>query len=187
MTQKKAQRDASNLKIHAIGGALCLAIAGGSVWFAADSIAKRRGLFLSARHELTAVRGELDQAVSQRGSLAMRVNKLEDATRDALKLSSSRHLNKRTAELSRIAESVEVSVDMLQPGDMVLDARVPVQPLSLVGTADASSVSDLLDELGNQMPDMHIQSIEMTTEALGSERVRLRLTLYWFVDPTGES
>lgn len=187
MSQRKPKRDPALIKIHAIGGAFCLAIAGGSVWFAADSISNRRGLFLSARHELSAVRTELDQAVSQRGSLAARVNNLEEATRDALELSSIHRLNQRTAELSRLAESVDVSVDTLQPGEMVLEARVPVQPLELVGTAGASSVSDLLDELNQQMPDMHIQSIEMTSEALGSDRVRLRLTLYWFVDPTGES
>jgi hypothetical protein len=98
-----------------------------------------------------------------------------------------KRLNKRTQELSRIAEAVGVEVDTLQPGEMILDSRVPVQPLELVGSAIASDVSRLLDQLDAQMPDMHIQAIDMASEALGSTRVRLRVSLYWFVDPTGES
>lgn len=187
MSHSKSSRDPSILRIHAVCGLVCVAIAGGAVWFAADSIAKRRGLFLSARHELSAVRGELDQVVAQRSSLAMRVNALEDVTRDGLTLSSAKRLNIRTTEISRLSEEVGVSVDTLQPSEMITDSRVPVQPLELVGTAQAANVSDLLDELSERMPDMHIQMIEITSTALGSDRVRLRVLLYWFVDPTAES
>ena len=180
-------KDPKAMRIHIIGGILCVAIAGTAIWFASDSIAKRRGLFLSSRHELTTVRADLDQAVNSRTALANRVNALEDATRDSLELSPVQRLNKRTQELSRLSETVGIEVDTLQPGKMILDSRVPVQPLELEGSAVASDVSRLLDQLDKQMPDMHIQAINMTSEALGSTRVRLQISLYWFVDPTDES
>jgi hypothetical protein len=187
MSDQKKPRDPAALKIHVIGAIICLAIAGGSIWFAADSISNRRGLFLSARHELTTVRSELDQAVDKRTSLASRVRMLEELTSDALELSSVKLLNKRTAEISRLAESVGISVDTLMPGEMIKDARVPVQPLELVGTADAGDVSVLLDELSVQMPDMHIQLIDIRTESFDSAQVRIQFSLYWFVDPADKS
>ena len=187
MSHQKTSKDPAVLKIHITGIIACAAIAGTAIWFASDSISKRRGLFLSARHELSTVRSELDQAVTARTALASRVNTLEDSTRDALQLSSVKRLNKRTEELSRLFETVGVAVDTLQPGEMVLDSRVPVQPLELVGSAHAEDVTRLLQGLHDQMPDMHIQSIDLTSEALGSARVRIRMSLCWFVDPTDES
>lgn len=187
MTMRDQAKDPALLRIHLAGGLACLVIAGGAVWFGADSIAKRRGVFLNARHELTAVRSELDEAVGARTRLASRVEDLGDATRDALSLSPVRRLNKRTEELSRLAESVGVDVDRLQPGEMITDARVPVQPIDLDGSAVASDVSRFLSRLDRDLPDMHIQSIDMTSESLGSTRVRLRMTLNWFVDPADGS
>lgn len=187
MSDQNPVKDPALLKIHIIGGIICLSIIGGAVWFASDSIAKRRGLFLSARHELSTVRSDLDGAVSSRTSLATRVQQLDELTRDALELSPVKRLNKRTEELSRLCESVQVAVDTLQPGEMILDSRVPVQPLELSGSAAASDVTLLLEKFDEQMPDMHIQSIDMTSESLGSSRVRLRMSLYWFVDPTSGS
>lgn len=187
MSDSQTIKDPVVMRIHVVGAVLCIAIVGSAIWFASDSIAKRRGLFLSARHELTTVRSDLDQAVISRTTLANRVNALEDATRDSLELSPVKRLNKRTQELSRIAEAVGVEVDTLQPGEMIIDSRVPVQPLELVGSAIASDVARLLDQLDSKMPDMHIQSIDMASESLGGTRVRLRISLYWFVDPTDKS
>jgi hypothetical protein len=187
MSDEKASKDKALIKIHIIGGMICLGIIAGAVWFASDSIAKRRGLFLSARHELSDVRSDLDKAVTSRTSLATRVQQLEEATRDSLELMPVQRLNKRTEELSRLCESVRVAVDTLQPGEMIVDSRVPVQPLELSGSAAASDVNLLLERFDQQLPDMHIQSIDMMSESLGSSRVRLRMSLYWFVDPTSGS
>ncbi len=186
MSSKKPS-DNSMIRVHIVGASVCLLIAGGAVWFAADSISRRRGLFLSARHELTSVREELNQSVSKRTSLSSRVSELKDATSKSLKLESSKRLNQRTADISRLAESEQISIDTLQPQEMIRDARVPVQPLELEGFARADDVSAFLAHLGARMPDMHIEQIELTSESLGSDRVRLRLLLYWFVDPAGES
>lgn len=180
-------RDPAIVKIHVAGGILCAAIASAAVVFAYQSIENRRGLFLSARHELTTIRADLDQAVAKRTSLALRVNTLEDSTRDEMHLSTVKRLNQRTAEISNIAETVGVSIDTLQPDSLIEDRRVPVQPLDLEGSAKASNVSVLLDRFDQEMPDMHIQEIEITSESLGSQRVRLRLRLYWFVDPADNS
>lgn len=180
-------RDPAIVKIHIVGGLLCAAIASTAVVFAYKSIENRRGLFLSTRHELTTIRADLDRAVAKRTSLALRVNTLEDSTRDEMNLSSVKRLNQRTAEISSIAESVGVSIDTLHPDAMIEDKRVPVQPLDLVGTANASNVSVLLDRIDAEMQDMHIQSIDMTSESLGSQRVRLRIRLFWFVDPADNS
>lgn len=187
MSDEKIIKDPALIKIHLIGGLICLGVIAGAVWFATDSISKRRGLFLSARHELSTVRSDLDNAVKSRTLLASRAQKLEDATRDSLELISVRHLNRRTEELSRLCESVRVAVDTLQPEEMITDSRVPVQPLELAGSAAASDVNLLLERFDTEMPDIHIQSIEMMSESLGSSRVRLRMSLYWFVDPTSGS
>jgi hypothetical protein len=187
MSSEKKAPNSSLIGVHIVGASVCILITAGSAWFAADSVARRRGLFLSARHELTSVRAELDETASQRTTLTTKVRSLEDATRDSLSLSPSKSLNLRNAEITRLAERTGVSIDSLQPQDMIRDAKVPVQPLELTGTADADDAAVFLQELGEAMPDIHVQLIEMSSVALGSDRVRLRLTLYWFVDPAGES
>lgn len=183
----KRPGDSSMMKVHAAGAAACLIVAAGSIWFATHTVSKRRGLFLSARHQLTTTKAELNETVARRSAIATQVQRLERLTSKELDLVSVRGINTRTAEIARIAENNGVRVDSLQPLSMISDARVPVQPLELLGGTEADSVSDLLDELERQMPDMHIQAIELTNEALGSDQVRIRIMLYWFVDPVEDS
>ncbi|MAO21913.1 MAG: hypothetical protein CMJ35_13610 [Phycisphaerae bacterium] len=180
-------RDHGLLRIHAVGAIACLLVAGGSVWFATHSVAKRRGLFLSARHELTTTKNQLNETVSTRSGLATMVQRLERITSQELDLVSVKQINARSADIVELAENAGLSVDSLQPLDMITDARVPVQPLELIGRADADEVSDMLAQLEANMPDTHIQSIELSSEVFGSQQVRVRMLMYWFVDPVEQS
>lgn len=171
------------VKIHLIGGAVCLLIAGSSTYFAGSSIAKRRGLFLSARHELSSTKAELNDAIKMRSALASQVQGLERVTAEDLELVSVTRLNARTAEIVALAESVDIRIDSLQPLERILDARVPVQPLELAGTADADDVPALLGLLSERMPDIHVQSIDLISGSRMSSEVTLRMRMYWFVDP----
>lgn len=186
MKPGKTKPDHGLFKVHLTGALVCATIAGGSIWFAADSVAKRRGLFLSARHELTNTKERLNDTVSKRTALVSRVQHHERLTSEQLDLVPVKQLNARSQRIARLAESLEISIDSLQPMEMITDARVPVQPLELLGSAKADTVSDLLSALDEQMPDMHIQAIELKSESLGSDRVSLRLLFYWFVDPADE-
>lgn len=183
MKHQKSVSDSGLMKVHFAGAAVCVLIAAGSIWFAADSISKRRGLFLSARHELTNTKHRLSEVVTRRSTLAAHVQNLERLTSQQLALVSVRQLNARSQRIARLAESLDISIDSLQPQTMITDAKVPVQPLELIGSADADAVSDLLGALGSQMPDMHIQAIELDSVSTGSDRVLIRLLMYWFVDP----
>lgn len=184
---KAATTRQSCIKIHAVGAIVCMIIAVGSIGFAANSVSKRRGLFLSARHQLTNIKTELNNSIAQRASIATRVQRLQRQTQEQIDLVSVKNINTRSVDIARLAESSEISVDSLQPLAFISDARVPVQPLELIGSADADSVSKLLAQLAHSMPDIHIQSIELASESIGSEQVRLRLLLYWFVDPATDS
>lgn len=186
MKPKKNNTEHGLVKVHLVGAAVCVLIAGGAIWFAADSVAKRRGLFLSARHELTNTKHRLNDTVTKRSALAARVQHLERLTSQQLDLVSVKRLNARSQSIARLAESLNISIDSLQLLEMITDARVPVQPLELKGSAHADSVSDLLGKLDEQMPDMHIQAIEIDSKTLGSDRVVLHLLMYWFVDPADQ-
>ncbi|MFG0244460.1 MAG: hypothetical protein ACF8MF_00195 [Phycisphaerales bacterium JB052] len=175
------------LKVHATGAIACLLVAGGSVWFATHAVAKRRGLFLSARHELTTTKDRLNETVTTRTALATRVQRLERITSQDLDLVSVKQINARSADIVELAENAGLSVDSLQPLEMIADARVPVQPLELIGSADADDVAEMLEQLDARMPDTHIQSIELTSEVFGSQKVRVRMMMYWFVDPVEQS
>ena len=183
MSQDDGKSKSGLMKIHAMGVASCALIAFGSIWFAADSVSKRRGLFLSARHELTTAKSELNSVVAARSTLFTQVQSLEKATADQLKLVSVRQVNARSAEIVGYAEQAGVSVDSLQPLEMILDARVPVQPLEFSATAQADQAADLLNKLDQAMPDIHIQTIQMISENLGTDKVRIRMLMYWFIDP----
>lgn len=181
--QAKGGMSPELLKIHGIGGGLCVLIAGCAIFFAGSSITKRRGLFLSARQELASTKTQLNEAVRQRGVLASRVQRLEQLTREDLDLVSVRRLNARTADIVALAERADVTIDSLQPQERILDARVPVQPLDLVGSAGADSVVAFLGALGEEMPDIHVQMVMLTSGSFESSVVDLRLQLFWFVDP----
>jgi hypothetical protein len=173
------------LKVHLLGGMTCVLIAGSAVYFAGQSISNRRGLFLSARHELERTRAELNDTINQRASLMMRVQTLEQLTADQPELTSVKMLNTRTADIVAIAESVDMLVDSLQPLDRITDKRVPVQPLEFRGTANAENVFAFLGLLGERMPDIHVQSIDLIKDSIDTSDVRVVCMLYWFNDPAG--
>jgi len=174
------------LKVHAIGASLCILIAVGSLYFAGSSIAKRRGLYLSARHELGGVKAELNEFAKRRGSLAARVQRLEAQTAGGLELAPVSQLNTRTAAIVSLFESAGIRVDSLQPQQRIVDARVPVQPLLMVGQAGPDAVARALSLLDDRMPDIHLQLLEMGSDGESSMTMRVRFLLFWFVDPAGD-
>ena len=171
------------MKVHFVGGLLCVLIIGGSVYFAGSSISKRRGLFFSARQELASTKGKLNEAISQRSMLAARVEVLERETSEQIELVSVKELNARTAEIVALAESINLSIDTLQPRERMTDKRVPVQPLEFSGMADARNLFEFLGLLRDQMPDIHIQSIDIMSDSMETSKVHLDMEMYWFIDP----
>jgi len=171
------------IKVHFVGGLVCALIIGGSIYFAGSSISKRRGLFFSARQELASTKGQLNEAVSQRSMLAARVGVLERESSSQIELVSVKKLNGRTAEIVALAESMSLSIDTLQPSERITDKRVPVQPLEFSGMADAGDVFEFLGLLRDQMPDIHIQSIDIMSDSIESSKVHLEMEMYWFIDP----
>jgi hypothetical protein len=171
------------MKIHVAGILVCAVIAGSSVYFAGNSITKRRGLFLSARHEFANAKENLNESISKRTSLAAEVHQLEKSTRSKFDLVSVKQLNSRTAAIVELAESTNVRIDSLQPEERILDERVPVQPMLLTGVADADDLSKYLGLLNEQMPDIHVQSVDLTIRSLESSSLDVSMDLFWFIDP----
>ena len=171
------------LKIHLVGGLVCLTIGGSAVYFAGNSISKRRGLFLSARHELASTKSLLNESIKQRSSLASRVQLYENDAQNQLELVSIKMLNARTAEIVELAEAVNIEIDSLQPRDRILDQRVPVQPLDFIGSANADEVFAFLEQMNENMSDIHIQTIDLQSDSIDSSRVQIHMQLYWFIDP----
>ncbi len=171
------------LKIHIAGGLICLIIAGSSIYFAGNSIAKRRGVFLSAHHELANVKLQLNESIKQRTSLARQVRVLEQVSATQLELVPVRQLNARTVEIVSLAESLHIRVDSLQPDDRILDKRVPVQPFWFKGSCNADDIFTFLGLMSDQMPDIHIHSIDILSTSVDSSAVQVEMQMYWFVDP----
>lgn len=170
-------------KVHLVGGLCCALIAGSSIYFAGNAISKRRGLFLNARHELSSTKSLLNDSVIERTTLTSQVRALEYATADQVELVSVKKLNGRTAEIVALAESVDIRIDSLQPGEQITDKRVPVLPMILVGSANADDVFAFLGLLGDQMPDIHIQELDLVSGSLESSTVQIDMQMYWFIDP----
>ncbi len=175
------------LSVHLVGALICVLIAGSSLYFAGNSLNKRRGLFFSARHELESSRALLNESVAQRTSLVSRVESLEQDMSEQIDLVSVKLLNARNAEIVEIAESVNIRVDSLQPGERIVDQRVPVQPLSFAGEANADDVYSFLGLMGERMPDIHFQMIDLRNSATDSSSVHIMVQMYWFVDPADAS
>ncbi len=171
------------LTVHLVGSLICVLIAGSSIYFAGSSLSKRRGLFFSARHELENTRSLLNDSVAQRTSLTSRVESLEEDMSEQIDLVSVKLLNARNAEIVEIAESVNIRVDSLQPGDRIVDQRVPVQPLSFMGEANADDVFAFLGLMGKHMPDIHFQMIDLRNSTTESSSVHIMMQMYWFIDP----
>jgi len=174
-------------KIHLAGGLVCVLIAGSSVYFAGSSISKRRGLFFTARQELSNAKAQLNESAKQRTTLASRVQVLEQESANLFDLVPIKQLNERTAQIVALAEQVEIRVDSLQPLDRITDKRVPVEPLELIASADADNVFGFLRSLHDRMPDIHIQTIDLLSDSIESPIVQIRMLMYWFTDPADEN
>lgn len=171
------------IKIHLAGALMCLLIAGASVFFAGNAVSQRRGVFLNARHELASTKSLLSDSASERASLSALVQTLELQKRDQVQLVSVRLLNARTGAIVKLAESVGISIESLQPEERVADQRVPVQPMRFIGSADADDLFAFLGLMSEQMPDIHIQSIDLISGSMESSDVEVDLLMYWFIDP----
>jgi len=176
-----------HLQVHLVGGLVCALIAGASIYFAGAAISKRRGVFLSARHELASKKSLLNESASQRATLAGQIRKIEQQSDHQIKLYPARQLNARTAEIVLLAESVNIQIDSLQPSERIDDARVPVQPLMLAGNSNADDVFAFIELLGERMPDIHIQGIDILNGSIETPEVHINMELYWFVDPASQS
>lgn len=115
------------------------------------------------------------------------VQDLEKGTLNQLQLVSGKQLNTRTAEIVSLAESVNIRLDSLQPLDMITDKRVPVQPLELRGSSRADHAIEFLSLLSDQMPDIHVQTIDLVKDSVESSSVHITMQLYWFVNPADVS
>ena len=186
MADKQSSRSGL-LKVHVVGALVCAAIAGSSIYFAAGSISKRRVIFVSARTEYANTKSQVSKTLSQRMTLASLVQELEKETKQELQLVSAKQLNTRTAEIVTLAESVEIRLDSLQPLDLITDKRVPVQPLELRGSARADQAIEFLTLLSEQMPDIHVQAINLDKDSVDSSSVLITMQLYWFVNPADVS
>jgi len=171
------------IKVHIIGGLVCDLIAGSSIYFAGNSISKRRGLFFSARQELASTKSQLNESMQQRTTLTGRVRVLEKESASHIELISVRQLNAQTAEIVAMAESLNIRIDSLQPGELITDKKVPVQPLDFVGKANADDIFAFLGLMRDNMPDIHIQAIDILSESNDSSEVKMQIQMYWFVDP----
>jgi len=176
----------SQIQVHLVGGLVCALIAGASIYFAGTAISKRRGVFLNARHELASKKSMLNDSASQRATLAGRIRSIEKQSSHQIELFSAKELNSRTAEIVKLAESVEIQIDSLQPNNRIDDARVPVQPLILTGNSTADQVFAFIELIGDRMPDIHIQGIDIVNGALETPEVHISMELYWFVDPASQ-
>ena len=178
------QSSKTNLfKIHIVGALVCLLIAGASVFFAGSAVSQRRGVFLNARHELANTKSLLSESASERALLVADVQTLELETKDRVQLVSVRLLNARTGTIVRLAESVGISIESLQPEDRITDKRVPVQPMRFIGSANADDLFLFLGLMSEDMPDIHIQSIDLISDSMESSNVEIDLLMYWFIDP----
>ena len=175
------------LKVHIIGAVVCASIAGSAIYFAAGSITKRRVIFVSARSEYANTKSQANKALSQRMAFTSQVQDLEKGTLNQLQLVSGKQLNTRTAEIVSLAESVNIRLDSLQPLDMITDKRVPVQPLELRGSSRADHAIEFLSLLSDQMPDIHVQTIDLVKDSVESSSVHITMQLYWFVNPADVS
>ena len=171
------------IHIHILGTVICTLIVVGAVAFAGNSIKERRGVFLNARQELANVQVKQHQSMTDRAELASFVEESQRKAQAYIKLDPIETMNRRMVSIVEIAESNGVQVDSFQHEHMLADSQVPVQPFILSGGADADNAHAFIQALGDQMPDIHIQSMSLTGVSYETSRVHLELQMYWFVDP----
>lgn len=182
----KSKSSGSLVLVHLFGGAACISIAAGAIFFAGSSISNRRGVFLNARHELANTKGLLNDSLTERSKIELEVLELEEAAKDQLKLLPIKTLNARTVEIVALAEVSGILIDSLQPGERISGHRVPVLALEFKGQASAESVFAFFERMRVRMPDIHIQRVDLVSADSDTSMVQLSLGLYWFIDPDGK-
>ena len=145
----------------------------------------------SLTDELAVVYAEQDTAQQRAVALVNRVARLHAAIdASAVPLRSADEINEQVASLTNAASSSGLRLSEVRPGRSRDAADQTEQRIDMLGSGPFSGLVALLDELGDQFPDIRVRSLAITRQGtakqsagLGPETVRFAVEMVWFADP----
>ena len=124
--------------------------------------------------------------------LARSLSALEDRLAEArrtlatspVRLPSSADVNRRIAQVARMATECGLRLDQIQPGPLSDGTRYQTIPFSLVGTGNYRTCATLLHRLRETFPDAAITSLELSGDPSDPHgAARFHIDLLWHAAP----
>lgn len=133
----------------------------------------------AARQETLKLTADLN---TSRSTLARIREKIKDS---AIQLQSTRHLNQRLSEITKLATECGLQVNEIQPGSVSTGERYETVPISLAGAGQYEACATFLHRLQKTFPDTGISSFELGGHPRQSDRAAdFSFGLIWYAAPT---
>lgn len=179
-------RGVKTWQIDAAAIGVCLLL-GAAVYFVGlKPIIDRQALRVQHQNRLAEARRESQKLTTDlntsRATLAQIRLKIKDS---AIQLQSTRHLNQRLSEITKLATECGLQVDEIQPGSVSTGERYETVPISLAGAGKYEACATFLHRLQKAFPDTGVSAFEL----VGHPRQTLRaadfqFSLIWYAAPT---
>ncbi len=172
-------------QIHAAAAALFLALSVGGYLLglrpaiADAALRQAHARELAERHRRAV---ELDQSLGQLKAQLSRLR--EDLDASPLRLQPADQINRRLADITRIATSCHLQFTQVQPGTLRAGRRHAVVPIELAGSGTYITFARFLRALHETNLDIGVSAFQITANpSQPGEPAAFRCQLLWYVQP----
>ena len=98
------------------------------------------------------------------------------------------HLNLQLATITKLAEAAGLTADQVQADRQVVSGEMfDAIPVSVAATGSFDACTDFLRSLSADLPDVAVNSLEISPRGISGEALTLRLRLLWYIHGDGSS
>ncbi|MGJ8635805.1 MAG: hypothetical protein ACSHX5_03040 [Phycisphaerales bacterium] len=173
-------------QIHLSGAAIALCALGICAYSIHSSWQSRQSGIESSELELTQVTAQLTAAQQERGRLANQISNLHAIVEDTDDTPRPTNINELAVELIASTEHHQLYLDQFEPSAPKTIGIDQIQPISIRAECTYTSLTNWLNELRDNMPDIHVVSISIRTKNAEESTVFSDIRLNWYI-PTDQN
>lgn len=172
-------------QINLTGTALSLCALGICAYSINSSWKSRQSGIESSKLELTQVTAQLTAAQQERGRLANQISNLHAIVEKTDPTPRPTNINELAVKLIASTELHKLNLDQFEPSDPKMIGTDQVQEIAIRAECTYASLTNWLNELRDNMSDIHVVSISIRTKDAEESTVFSDIRLNWYI-PTDQ-
>jgi len=175
------------IQIHSVGAFIAVGAVAISCYAVYSSWQSRQTGIESSKHELTQISSELSTSQRERGRLQSQIATLQSDLHNHQSIDQPSKINDLATRVVTLAESHNLSLEQFEPEPPIESNGNRVQPISIMLTAPYQSITNWLDQLHSDMPDIHVEGISIRSQSPADPTVKSDIRLKWYIPTNAES